>query len=63
MKEKLIEMLKQEFFNYKDDGNIHDYCVMCEVGKRVFDMADEELEIFEENWNKEWYEENKWRYE
>lgn len=56
MKDKLIEMLKKQFLNYKDDGDMHDYCVMCEVGKKVFDMTDEEIESLEDKWTKEYYE-------
>ena len=56
MKEKLIEMLKQAYTNYKDDGDMHDYCVMCDVGKNVFDMTDEEIESLEDKWTKEYYE-------
>lgn len=56
MKEKLIELLKQEYNNYKDDGDMHDYCVMCEVAKKVFDMTDEEIESLEDKWQKEYYE-------
>lgn len=56
MKDKLIEMLKQAYMNYKDDGDMHDYCVMCNVGKNVFNMTDEEIESLEDKWTKEYYE-------
>lgn len=56
MKDKLIEMLKQAYMNYKDDGDMHDYCVMCDVAKQVFDMTDEEIESLEDKWTKEYYE-------
>ena len=56
-KNKMLQILKNKYFEYKDTSNVHDYCVACEIAKELLNMTDEEIESYEDKWHKEYYKE------
>lgn len=64
--DKLIEMLKEAYFDYKnaqekqchEDSFCHDLCLLEEVGRTLFGWTDETIETLENRFRVEWKKEN-----